>query len=109
MSVQDDIKSTVEGHKVVLYMKGSPMMPQCGFSATVVQIFKDLGVAIHTVNVLASQDVREGVKAFTQWPTIPQVFIDGKFVGGCDIVKDLASSGELVKLLDAAGVPRKSA
>jgi len=108
MSVQDDIKSTVEGHKIVLYMKGSPMMPQCGFSATVVQIFRELGAPIHTVNVLADATVREGIKAFTQWPTIPQIFIDGKFIGGCDIVKDLHASGELKKLVEAAGVPSKA-
>ncbi len=107
MSVQDEIKKTVEGNKVVVYMKGTPMMPQCGFSAQTVQVFQALGVRPHTVNVLADQAVREGIKQFTNWPTIPQVFIDGKFVGGCDIVRELAASGELQKLLDAAGVPVK--
>ncbi len=104
MSVEDTIKSTVEGSKVVIFMKGTPMMPQCGFSAATVQVFKTLGVKIATVNVLADPEVREGVKQFTKWPTIPQVFIDGKFVGGCDIVKEMHASGELVKVLDAAGV-----
>jgi len=104
MPVKDDIQQTISNHKVVIYMKGTPMMPQCGFSAQTVATFHSMGVKPFTVNVLADAAVREGIKQFTNWPTIPQVFIDGKFVGGCDIIRELSASGELRKLLDAAGV-----
>jgi monothiol glutaredoxin len=102
MSVEQSIRDTVSKHKIVIYMKGTPSFPQCGFSAQTVDVFKRLGVRFETVNVLADPAVREGIKAFTQWPTIPQVFIDGKFIGGCDIVKELSASGELAKLVGQA-------
>ncbi len=102
MAVADDIKKTVESHRVVVYMKGTKIFPQCGFSANTVAIFKQLDVPIETVNVLADPAVREGIKAFTSWPTIPQIFIDGKFVGGNDILKEMYASGELKKLLGIA-------
>jgi monothiol glutaredoxin len=107
MSIQERIKETVEKNKVVVYMKGTPSMPQCGFSAATVQVLQQLGVTFASVNVLADPEVREGIKQFTNWPTIPQVFIDGKFVGGCDIVKAMYASGELKKTLEAAGVQPK--
>jgi monothiol glutaredoxin len=107
MSIQERIKETVESNKVVVYMKGTPMMPQCGFSAATVQVLQQLGVPFASVNVLADPEVRDGIKQFTNWPTIPQLFIDGKFVGGCDIVKAMYASGELKKALEAAGMQPK--
>ncbi len=88
----------------MLYMKGSPAQPMCGFSATVVQILKSQGVDFASVNVLDYPEVREGVKKYAQWPTIPQLYVEGEFVGGCDIIKDLHESGELGQLL---GVEKK--
>jgi monothiol glutaredoxin len=102
MSVQDTIKKTVESHKVVVYMKGTPAFPQCGFSAQTIDLLKKVGAPLETVNVLADPQLREGIKQFTSWPTIPQVFIAGQFIGGCDIVKELFASGELKRLVDAA-------
>jgi monothiol glutaredoxin len=101
MSVADDIKATVEQNKVVIFMKGTTSFPQCGFSARAIQIFQKIGVPFHTVNVLADPNVRQGVKDFSNWPTIPQVYIGGKFVGGSDIIGQLYESGELKKLVDA--------
>ena len=99
MNVQDRIKQTVTGNRVVLYMKGSPQMPQCGFSATAVQILKACGVDdITSVDVLADAEVRQGIKA--QWPTIPQLYVKGEFVGGSDIMREMYQSGELKKLLE---------
>ena len=103
MSVQDKIKGQVTGHPVVLYMKGSPQMPMCGFSATATQILKMCGVdKPYTVDVLQDQDVREGIKSYANWPTIPQLYINGEFVGGCDIMREMYQSGELQKLLAGA-------
>jgi monothiol glutaredoxin len=102
MSVHDNIKTLVESHPVVLFMKGTREMPMCGFSAATVGVLKTLGVPFETVNVLADPAVREGIKTFTSWPTIPQVFVGGKFIGGCDIVREMHASGELAKLVAAA-------
>jgi monothiol glutaredoxin len=100
MDVQERIKQTVTGNRVVLYMKGSPQMPQCGFSANAVQILKACGVdEITTVDVLADPDVRQGIKEFANWPTIPQLYIKGEFVGGSDIMREMYQSGELQKML----------
>jgi monothiol glutaredoxin len=100
MSVQDIIREQVTGHKVVLYMKGTPQFPQCGFSANAVQLLKTAGATdVFTVNVLADNDIRQGIKDYASWPTIPQLYINGEFVGGSDIMKEMAQSGELVKLL----------
>ncbi|NOT17562.1 MAG: Grx4 family monothiol glutaredoxin [Sulfuriferula sp.] len=100
MSVQDIIREQVTGHKVVLYMKGTPQFPQCGFSANAVQLLKAAGATdVFTVNVLADNDIRQGIKDYASWPTIPQLYINGEFVGGSDIMKEMAQSGELVKLL----------
>lgn len=97
------IRQLVEKHSVLLFMKGSRRLPQCGFSATVVGILDQYVDDYETVNVLMDQEIREGVKAFANWPTIPQLYVKGEFVGGCDIVKDLDASGELAKLLGAEG------
>ena len=100
MSVQDTIKQQVTGNKVVLYMKGSPDFPQCGFSARAVQILKACGVdEIFTVDVLADPDIRQGIKEFASWPTIPQLYVNGEFVGGSDILTEMYQNGELQQLL----------
>ena len=104
MSVQDKIREQVTGHPVVLYMKGSPQFPQCGFSATATELLKRSGAAdIYTVDVLQNPDIREGIKQFANWPTIPQLYINGEFVGGCDIMKEMYQSGELQNLVATAG------
>ena len=102
MNIQDTIKEQVTTHPVVLYMKGTPQFPQCGFSATVAEILKRCGVTdYYSVNVLADDDIRQGIKDYADWPTIPQLYVQGEFVGGCDIVREMYSSGELQKLLAA--------
>ena len=102
MSVQDTIKSQVEGHRVVLYMKGSPQFPMCGFSATATQLLKMSGAQdIFTVDVLQNPEIREGIKHYANWPTIPQLYVNGEFVGGSDIMREMYESGELRKLLEA--------
>src|SRR5436190_20493026 len=101
MSVQDTIRSQVTSHPVVLYMKGSPQFPQCGFSANATQILKACGVdAPFTVDVLQDADIRQGIKEFANWPTIPQLYVNGEFVGGSDIMREMYQSGELQKLLE---------
>ena len=100
MSVLDEIKNQVTGHKVVLYMKGSPDFPQCGFSANAVKILRSCGVnELFTVNVLENPEIRQGIKEFSNWPTIPQLYINGQFVGGSDIMTELYQNGELQKML----------
>jgi monothiol glutaredoxin len=102
--VHDFIAKAVNENPVVLFMKGVPEQPRCGFSATVVQILDHLGVQYATVDVLQSEAVREGVKAYSEWPTIPQLYVKGEFVGGCDIVREMYSAGELQELLESQGV-----
>lgn len=103
MSIQEVIHEQVTSHPVVLYMKGTPQFPQCGFSATAAQILKACGVSdFYSVNVLENQELREGIKQYANWPTIPQLYIKGQFVGGADIMRELFQSGELQKLLTAA-------
>jgi monothiol glutaredoxin len=100
MSTQDVIKQQVTGNKVVLYMKGSPDFPQCGFSANAINILRACGVnQPFTVNVLENPDIRQGIKEYANWPTIPQLYVDGEFVGGSDIITEMHQSGELQKLL----------
>jgi monothiol glutaredoxin len=100
MSVQDTIKQQVTGNKVVLYMKGNPDFPQCGFSARAVQVLRACGVDdIYTVDVLQEPEIRQGIKEYANWPTIPQLYVNGEFVGGSDIVTEMYQSGELEKLL----------
>jgi monothiol glutaredoxin len=109
MPLNDALRQRIDGYvasdRVVLFMKGTRRAPQCGFSAQVVAILDELVPAYQTLDVLASAELRDGIKDYSQWPTIPQLYIDGKFVGGCDIVKDLKASGELEQLLGAAAPP----
>ena len=105
MSIQDVIRDQVTTNDVVLYMKGSPQFPQCGFSSAAVQILKACGVKeVMAVNVLADDEIRQGIKAFSNWPTIPQLYIKGEFVGGSDIMREMYQSGELLQMLQDAGV-----
>ena len=107
-SIQDAIKQEVTGNEVVLFMKGTPQAPMCGFSAQVVQILDYLGVPYKGVNVLANEEIRQGVKEFSNWPTIPQLYVKGEFVGGCDIVREMFQSGELVSHLGEQGVKHRA-
>ena len=101
MSIQDDIKKQVTGNKVVLYMKGTPDFPQCGFSANAIGILRACGVdRPYTVNVLENPDIRQGIKEYANWPTVPQLYVNGEFVGGSDIMTEMYQSGELKKLLE---------
>ena len=103
MTIQDVIKSQVSGNKVVLYMKGTPDFPQCGFSANAIGILRACGVNDpYTVNVLENPDIRQGIKEYANWPTIPQLYVNGEFVGGSDIMTEMYRSGELKKLLEKA-------
>ena len=96
MSIQDTIREQVTTHPVVLYMKGTPQFPQCGFSNAAVQMLKAAGVdQFFAVNVLADPEIRQGIKDYTNWPTIPQLYVDGQFVGGCDILREMYEAGEL--------------
>lgn len=99
MSVQDKISQQIQDNKILIFMKGTPEFPQCGFSAAVIEVFNDMKVPYQTVNVLEDPEVREGIKVFSNWPTIPQIYIDGKFIGGCDIVREMHSRGELQPLV----------
>ncbi len=94
-AVADRIRSEVENNDVVLFMKGTPVFPQCGFSNTVVQVLTYLGVQFKGINVLEDDDIRHGIKEYSDWPTIPQLYVKGEFVGGCDIVREMFESGEL--------------
>jgi len=103
MSIQDVIKKQVGGNRVVLYMKGTPDFPQCGFSANAIGILRACGVNDpYTVNVLENPDIRQGIKEYANWPTIPQLYVNGEFVGGSDIMTEMYQSGELKKLIDKA-------
>jgi len=102
MSAHETIENTIKNNKIVLFMKGNPAMPQCGFSAATVRCLQDLNVPFETVDVLSDPEIRDGVKTFSNWPTIPQVYIGGEFVGGCDIVRDLHATGELKKMVEKA-------
>lgn len=99
-----EITKTVSDNDVVLFMKGTPTFPQCGFSSTVVQVFDYLGVDYSAVNVLENPAIRQGIKDFNNWPTIPQIFVKGEFIGGCDIVREMFESGELRTMLADKGV-----
>jgi monothiol glutaredoxin len=104
MSAEATIKATIEQNDVVLFMKGTKMMPQCGFSSRVAGVLNFMGVEFQDVNVLADAEIRQGIKDFSEWPTIPQLYVKGEFVGGCDIVTEMTLSGELDQLLEAKGV-----
>jgi monothiol glutaredoxin len=96
------IRDAINSDKIVIFMKGNRSFPQCGFSAATVEVFEELGAPYSTVDVLADQEVRDAVKTYSNWPTIPQVYINGKFIGGCDIVRELYESGELGTLVKVA-------
>ena len=104
MSAQDRIKETVTTNDVVLYMKGTKSMPQCGFSSRVAGVLNFMGVDYTDVNVLADDEIRQGIKDYSDWPTIPQLYVKGEFVGGCDIITEMTLSGELDTLLEESGV-----
>jgi monothiol glutaredoxin len=103
------IKNVIDSADVVLFMKGTPAAPQCGFSMQVCQILNHVGVPFQSVDVLANGAIREGIKAYSQWPTIPQLYVKGEFIGGCDITREMFQSGELTALLDKEGIPHKAA
>ncbi len=98
------IKETIEGNDVVLFMKGTATMPQCGFSSRVAGVLNYMGVDFHDVNVLADDAIRQGIKDFSDWPTIPQLYVKGEFIGGCDIITEMTLSGELDAMLEKNGV-----
>ena len=104
---KDLIKSEIENNEICLFMKGTPDAPQCGFSMAVVNIFKILEVSFKSVNVLENQNIREGIKAYSDWPTIPQLYVKNEFVGGCDIVKEMYESGDLSKLFENKNISFK--
>ncbi len=104
MTAEDKIKTTVTSNDVVLFMKGTKSMPQCGFSSRVAGVLNYMGVDYADVNVLADDTIRQGIKDYSDWPTIPQLYVKGEFVGGCDIVTEMTLSGELDALFDKAGV-----
>jgi monothiol glutaredoxin len=103
-TVSERIQSEIDANDVVLFMKGTPVFPQCGFSAAVVQVLSELGTKFKGIDVLADQEVREGIKSFSNWPTIPQLYVKGEFVGGCDIVREMYQTGELQDLMSTKGV-----
>jgi monothiol glutaredoxin len=107
--VFERIKQDVTSNPVVLYMKGTPVFPQCGFSAAVVQILSELGVKFKGIDVLTDPEIRQGIKEFSSWPTIPQLYVKGEFVGGCDIIREMAETGELKQLLETQGVTTRVA
>ena len=104
--VSQRIQSEIDNSDIVLFMKGTPVFPQCGFSATLVQILSYLGVKFQGINVLDDPSLRDGIKQFSEWPTIPQLYVKGEFVGGCDIVREMAANGELQTLLQEKGVEK---
>jgi monothiol glutaredoxin len=101
------IKGELESADVVLFMKGTPAAPQCGFSMQVVQILNQIGASYKAINVLADGEIREGIKAYSNWPTVPQLYVKNEFIGGCDITREMFQSGELTALFDKEGIPHK--
>ena len=102
--VSQNIENEINSNDVILFMKGTPVFPQCGFSARVVDILTKVGVKFSTVNVLESEEMREGIKKYSNWPTIPQLYVKKEFIGGCDIVTEMFESGELLELLNTNGI-----
>ena len=105
--VSQNIENEINSNDVMLFMKGTPVFPQCGFSARVVDILTKVGVKFATVNVLESDEMREGIKEFSNWPTIPQLYVKKEFIGGCDIITEMFESGELLELLNTYGIEVK--
>jgi monothiol glutaredoxin len=108
-TAHERIRQDIAENPVVLFMKGTPVFPQCGFSAAVVQILSHFGVKFKGIDVLADPEIRQGIKEFSNWPTIPQLYVKGEFVGGCDIVREMFQSGELQQLFEEKGVARRAA
>jgi monothiol glutaredoxin len=108
MAINQFIDNEVKGNDVVLFMKGTPQFPMCGFSGQVVQILDHLGVPYKGLNVLENEDLRNGIKSYSNWPTIPQLYVKGEFVGGCDIVREMFQAGELQSLMKEKGLPVKA-
>ena len=104
LDVSENINNQITNNDVVLFMKGTPVFPMCGFSAATVQILTNLGVKFISVNVLENDEMREGIKKFSDWPTIPQLYVKKEFIGGCDIIKEMFENGELLELLNAKGI-----
>ena len=104
IDVTENINSEIKSNDIVVFMKGTPVFPMCGFSAAVVQILNNIGVKFNSVNVLESDEMREGIKKFSNWPTIPQLYVKEEFIGGCDIVKEMYESGELLELFKSKGI-----
>ena len=100
--VTTEIENEIRNNKVMIYMKGTPSFPQCGFSAATIEIFEELGRPFNSVDVLSNPAKREGIKRYSNWPTIPQIYVDGKFIGGCDIVREMHQRGEPKRLLDTS-------
>jgi monothiol glutaredoxin len=109
MGIEQFIDNEVKGNDVVVFMKGTPQFPMCGFSGQVVQILDYIGVPYKGINVLESDELRQGIKAYAQWPTIPQLYVKGEFVGGCDIIREMFQAGELLSLLKEKGLAVKDA
>ena len=107
IDVSENIKNEIKSNDVVLFMKGTPVFPMCGFSAAIIQVLSDLGVKFSSVNVLDSDEMREGIKQFSNWPTIPQLYVKEEFVGGCDIIKEMHEAGELMELFNSRGIDVK--
>ena len=107
--VFERIRQDISENDVVVFMKGTPVFPQCGFSAAVVQVLSELGVKFKGIDVLTDPSLRQGIKDFSQWPTIPQLYVKGEFVGGCDIVREMFASGELEEMLESRGILTRAA
>ena len=107
--VSERIKRDIADNDVVLYMKGTPVFPQCGFSAAVVQVLTHVGVKFKSFDVLSDPSLRQGIKDFSNWPTVPQLYVKGEFVGGCDIVREMYQTGELAELLSSRGIETQAA
>ena len=108
IDVTENINNEIKSNDVVLFMKGNPDFPMCGFSAAVVEILKNIGVEFYSINVLDNDELREGIKKYSNWPTIPQLYVKEEFIGGCDIVKEMNESGELLELFKTKGMQVKS-
>ncbi|KAB7644102.1 Grx4 family monothiol glutaredoxin [Polymorphobacter fuscus] len=106
-TVHDRIETLVSNNDIVLFMKGTPMFPQCGFSSQAVAILERLGVGFESVDVLADPEIRAGVKEYSEWPTVPQLYVKGEFVGGSDIMMEMYQAGELTAMIEAAGISRQ--
>ena len=108
-NTKEKIENIIKDNEILLFMKGTPVFPQCGFSAAVIQVLSHLQVKFSSVNVLEDPDIRDGIKQYSDWPTIPQLYVKGEFVGGCDIIREMYETGELKTFLEGKGLQSKSA